>query len=259
MNYEERTIGQRLSEAGGMDNESYYERENLYTNDGFEIIEPISEEIARQIAEEIGTDYHYMDAGRTEKLAYIKTTFDVAAHADCKAIGDSVGEIGYRAEGRARKMRNCPLLAQARQNSLDAEKRLKMAKGKDFPEESKPEDQYRHLKLTDEQVVEALNEFLTGCEVTSSNKKFMTAETLFVNDRADSEVSLIRDAVRACVYAYITQGKRANKFFNTSSIRSFQPAFLDWFYNFQHYPQGEFHMLFSDLYQIFLEKTCMDA
>lgn len=260
MNYENEDFGQRLIDGHNMEDMDY---SPISESDGFHIINPISETFAAQLSDEITTEWEAdfqptKQIDRVNGTVITRTQFDVVSHALSKDIGGCV-RIGKDAERRARHMKTCPLLAQAKRNSEEAEARLKNARDKDFPEEAKPEDQFKHLPLTDEQVIDAVDEFLSGCEVTSNNEKNMTASTLFTSDRGDGELTMVRDVVRACIYAYVTQGKRANRFFGTSSIRSFQPAFLDWYYNFQHYAQGEFHMYFSDFYQILLEKTCKDA
>ena len=259
MTYENEDFGQRLIDAESYNNETYYDNSEL-TQDGFSIINPISETFAAQIAEEI-TEEWQAEIGTTRAVdrangtVIIKTPFDAASHALSKDIGGCV-KIGMDAERRARQMRNCPLLAQARKNSEEAEARLKAARGKEFPEEAKPEDQYRHLDVSVDDVRDAVNEFLAGCEVSSKGKEFMTAETLFGRGNASAEVLEIRTAVRACIYAYITQAKKKTaQIFGAVELHTFSDSFLDWYYNYQHYSQGAVHTHFSDLLQIILEKT----
>lgn len=257
MNYENEDFGQRLIDGHNMEDMDY---SPISESDGFHIINPISETFAAQLSDEITTEWE-ADFERTKQIDRVngtvitRTQFDVVSHALSKDIGGCV-RIGKDAERRARHMKACPLLAQAKRNSEEAEARLKNARGKDFPEEAKPEDQYRHLDVSVDDVREAVNEFLAGCEVSSKGKEFMTAETLFSRGNASSEVMEIRTAVRACIYAYVTQAKKKTaQIFGAVELHTFSDSFLDWYYNYQHYSQGAVHANFSDLLQIISEKT----
>ena len=185
-------------------------------------------------------------------------TFDLQAHAASKSIGNNVGEVDVYARGRQQSIENCPLMAKAAQNSRDAEKRLKQAKGKTYPEESKPEDQYKHLDLSAELVKEALDEFLEEAKDDFSSKESERLERgkLFSKGPASEQMSALRHGVRACVYCHISNSRaKASSLFDASSLDGFPDAFLYWFYNYQHYPSGDVHIYFSDLHAKFLEKT----
>lgn len=257
MNYSNETYAARLNEAGDMDNENYYDMDPAHS-DGFQIIDAPSERFAAEIAdgmEEQWTMDNTKQRDRKTGVIIQKTPFDVQAHAASKTIGN-VTQTARMAEARAEGYKTCPMLAQARKNSDEAEARLKLARGKSFPEEAKPEDQYKHLNISAEDARDAVNEFLAGCEVSSKAKEFMTADTLFRQGNASGEVMEIRTAVKACVYAYVTQAKKKTaQIFGANELHTFNESFLDWYYNYQHYSNGPVHTHLSDLLQLFLEKT----
>ena len=258
MNYTDEQFAQRLSDAGAMDNDNYYDTDPS-SQGGFQIVEAPTAGFSAMLADGIEKDWSADQAGvavdRKTGVVVIKTPFDVAAHSRTKTIGN-VTQTADMAAARARKFKTDPLLIQARKNSEEAEARLRLARGKQFPEEAKPEDQYRHLNISAEDARDAVNEFLAGCEVSSKGKEFMTAETLFGQGNASNEVLEIRTAVRACIYAYVTQAKKKTaQIFGAVELTSFNESFLDWYYNYQHYSQGAVHTHFSDLLQYFLEKT----
>lgn len=183
--------------------------------------------------------------------------FDVTAHARTKFAG-SVGYTDTMARGREKALKACPLIQQVRQNSVDAERRLRNSKGKTFPEEARPEDQYKHLDLSMTQIREGLDEFLiqVSRDFSSKEAEKLTRESVLSEGKASEDFVVLRSAIRACVYAFITHSRtKQAKMFGASSLRTFSDAFADWFYNYQHYTQGEFHMYFTELKEKFLEKS----
>ena len=146
-----------------------------------------------------------MRMSRKEASAYLRAQgFDVVAHARTKTIGENVGEVARYAAGREQQMKSCPLLAQVRQHNKEAEERLSSARGKEFPEEAKPEDMYKHIDITIEEAREALDEFLAEAASDFSSKEadMMNRKDInryfFQND--DIETNLIVDPRDKTIY-----------------------------------------------------------
>jgi len=184
--------------------------------------------------------------------------FDAVAHARTKVIGSNTGEVDKFARGREQQMKSCPLLAQVRQNNKEAETRLRNATNKTYPDEARPEDQYKHLGLSDEQVRESISEFIkdVSSDMGASEKRFASIETLFKQGPSSKLIGDLRKGIRACLYCYHTNSSsKIDKMLRISSKELYKEDFLDWYYNYQHYTLGEVHMMFSEFYEKLMEKS----